>query len=73
VIRPVTRSLRTAALPAPGGLISVSDALPEELTPSVTAGEPWRSREAVFQRVAASVKADPGQSARLLHMWLESE
>ena len=31
VIRPVTRSLRSAALPAPGGLLSVTDALPEEI------------------------------------------
>jgi hypothetical protein len=68
----VTRSLRTAALPAPGGLISVSDALPEELTPALPSPEE-RRRESVFQRVAASVAADPVQSARLLHMWLESE
>jgi flagellar M-ring protein FliF len=73
VIRPVTRSLRTAALPAPGGLLSVTDALPDELAPGLPGGDSRQSRDAVFQRVTASVKADPAQSARLLHMWLESE
>ena len=72
VIRPVTRSLRSGALPAPGGLLSVTDALPEELTHALPT--PERSmREAVFQRVSASVAADTAQSARLLHMWLESD
>lgn len=72
VIRPVTRSLRSAALPAPGGLLSVTDALPEEIAQALPA--PGRhGREAVFQRVSASVAADTAQSARLLHMWLESD
>jgi flagellar M-ring protein FliF len=73
VIRPVTRSLRSAALPAPGGLISVTDALPEEAMHSLPSNESRHSREAVFQRVATCVKADTAQSARLLHMWIESE
>ena len=72
VIRPVTRGLRSAALPAPGGLISVSDALPEELTAALPSPA-VRQRDSVFQRVAASVAADPAQSARLLHLWLESD
>jgi flagellar M-ring protein FliF len=72
VIRPVTRSLRSAALPAPGDLISVTDALPGEVAQALPA--PVRhAREAVFQRVSASVAADTAQSARLLHMWLESD
>jgi flagellar M-ring protein FliF len=72
VIRPVTRSLRAGALPAPGGLLSVTDALPEELAQALPA--PQRNmHEAVFQRVSASVAADTAQSARLLHMWLESD
>lgn len=72
VIRPATRSLRSAALPAPGGLLSVTDALPEEIAPALPA--PGRhGRDAVFQRVSASVAADTAQSARLLHMWLESD
>src|SRR5882757_104867 len=72
VIRPVTRSLRSGALPAPGGLLSVTDALPEEIAQALPA--PGRhGREAVFQRVSASVAADTAQSARLLHMWLESD
>jgi flagellar M-ring protein FliF len=72
VIRPATRSLRSAALPAPGGLLSVTDALPEEIAQSLPA--PGRhAHEAVFQRVSASVAADTAQSARLLHMWLESD
>ena len=73
VIRPVTRSLRSAALPAPGGLISVTDVTPEEAIHSLPLNESRHSREAVFQRVAASVKADTAQSARLLHMWVESK
>jgi flagellar M-ring protein FliF len=73
VIRPVARNLKTAVLPNPGGLISVTDALPEELIPSLPTGDSRQPREAVFQRVAANIKADPVQSARLLHMWLESE
>lgn len=73
VLRPVTRSLRSAALPVPGGLISVTDALPEEVMRSLPLNESRHPREAVFQRVAASVKADTAQSARLLHMWVESE
>jgi flagellar M-ring protein FliF len=72
VIRPVTRSLRSGALPAPGGLISVTDALPEEIAHALPQPEK-HPREAVFQRVAASVAADTAQSARLLHMWLESD
>ena len=72
VIRPVTRSLRSAALPAPGGLLSVTDALPEETAQALPAPE-RRAREAVFQRVSASVAADTAQSARLLHMWLEAD
>jgi flagellar M-ring protein FliF len=72
VIRPVTRSLRSAALPAPGSMISVTDALPEEISQALPAPERQR-REAVFQRVAASVAADTAQSARLLNMWLESD
>jgi flagellar M-ring protein FliF len=72
VLRPVTHSLRSAALPAPGGLISVSDALPEERTPALPSPEA-RQRESILQRVTASVAADPAQSARLLHAWLESE
>ena len=72
VIRPVTRSLRSAALPLPGGLLSVTDALPEEITQALPV--PGKhAREAVFQRVSASVAADTAQSARLLHMWLESD
>jgi flagellar M-ring protein FliF len=72
VIRPVTRSLRSAALPAPGDLISVTDALPEEIAQTLPA--PGKHvREALFQRVSASVTADTAQSARLLHMWLESD
>ncbi|MGA9718884.1 MAG: flagellar basal-body MS-ring/collar protein FliF [Acidobacteriaceae bacterium] len=73
VIRPVTRSLRSAALPAPGGLISVTDVTPEEAIHSLPLNESRHSREAVFQRVAASVKADTAQSARLLHMWVENK
>jgi flagellar M-ring protein FliF len=72
VIRPVTRSLRSGALPAPGGLISVSDALPEGIAQALPAPERL-ARETVFQRVSASVAADTAQSARLLHMWLESD
>jgi flagellar M-ring protein FliF len=72
VIRPVTRSLRSGALPAPGGLISVTDALPEEIAQALPAPERL-ARETVFQRVSASVAADTAQSARLLHMWLESD
>jgi flagellar M-ring protein FliF len=72
VIRPVARSLRSAALPSPGGLLSVTDALPEELAQALPAPE-RQAREAVFQRVSASVAADTAQSARLLHMWLESD
>jgi flagellar M-ring protein FliF len=72
VIRPVTRSLRSAALPAPGGLLSVTDALPGEIAQALPAPVK-HGREAVFQRVAASVAADTAQSARLLHMWLESD
>jgi flagellar M-ring protein FliF len=72
VLRPVTRSVRSAALPAPGGLVSVSDALPEERMAALPSPE-TRQRESVLQRVAASVAADPAQSARLLHAWLESE
>jgi flagellar M-ring protein FliF len=72
VIRPATRSLRSAALPAPGGLLSVTDTLPEEIAQALPA--PGRhGRDAVFQRVSASVAADTAQSARLLHMWLESD
>jgi flagellar M-ring protein FliF len=72
VIRPVTRSLRAAALPEPGGLLSVTDALPEEIAQGLPA--PGRhAREALFQRISASVAADTAQSARLLHMWLESD
>jgi flagellar M-ring protein FliF len=73
VIRPVTRSLRSAALPTAGGLISLTDALPDEAMHSLPSNESRHLREAVFQRVAASVKADTAQSARLLHMWIESE
>jgi flagellar M-ring protein FliF len=73
VIRPVTRNLRIAALPASGGLISVTDALPEELLPSLPSSDARQPREAVFQRVTANIKADPAQSARLLQMWLDSE
>ena len=73
VIRPVTRSLRSAALPAPGGLISVTDALPQEAAQSLPSHEPRHLRDSVFQRVTASVVADTAQSARLLHMWLESD
>jgi flagellar M-ring protein FliF len=72
VIRPVTRSLRSGALPAPGGLISVSDALPEEIAQALPSPERL-ARDTVFQRVSASVAADKAQSARLLHMWLESD
>jgi flagellar M-ring protein FliF len=72
VIRPVTRSLRSGALPAPGGLISVTDALPEEIAQALPTPERL-ARETVFQRVSASVVADTAQSARLLHMWLESD
>jgi hypothetical protein len=54
-------------------LISVTDALPEEAMHILPANESRHSREAVFQRVAASVKSDTAQSARLLHMWVESE
>ena len=72
VIRPVTRSLRSGALPAPGGLISVTDALSEEIAQALPAPERL-VRETVFQRVSASVAADTAQSARLLHMWLESD
>jgi flagellar M-ring protein FliF len=72
VIRPVTRSLRSAALPAPGDLISVTDALPGELAQALPAPVK-HAREAVFQRVSASVAADTAQSARLLHIWLESD
>ena len=72
VIRPVTRSLRSGALPAPGGLISVTDALPEEIAQALPAPERL-ARETVFQRVSASVAADTAQSARLLHMWLEND
>lgn len=72
VIRPVTRSLRTGALPAPGALISVTDALPEDLAPALPTPE-RNVRDAIFQRVSASVAADTAQSARLLHMWLESD
>jgi flagellar M-ring protein FliF len=72
VIRPVTRGLRSAGLPAPGGMLSVTDALPEEIAQALPA--PGRqAREAVFQRVSASVAADTAQSSRLLHMWLESD
>jgi flagellar M-ring protein FliF len=72
VIRPATRSLRSGALPAPGGLLSVSDALPGEIAQALPT--PQRNmREAVFQRVSASVAADTAQSARLLHMWLEND
>lgn len=73
VIRPVARNLRSSSLPAAGSLISVSDSLPEELTPSALPSPQLRSRVSVFNRVAASVIADPRQSARLLHQWLESE
>jgi flagellar M-ring protein FliF len=72
VIRPVTRSLRSGALPAPGGLISVTDALPEEIAQALPVPD-RNARETVFQRVSASVAADTAQSARLLHMWLESD
>jgi flagellar M-ring protein FliF len=72
VIRPVTRGLRSGALPASGGLLSVSEALPGEIAQALPS--PQRNmREAVFQRVSASVAADTAQSARLLHMWLESD
>jgi flagellar biosynthesis/type III secretory pathway M-ring protein FliF/YscJ len=72
VIRPVTRGLRSGTLPTPGGLLSVSDALPGEIAQALPA--PQRNvREAVFQRVSASVAADTAQSARLLHMWLEND
>jgi flagellar M-ring protein FliF len=73
VIRPVTRSLRSTALPTPGGLISVTDALPEETNLGLPSHGSRHLRETVFQRVSASVAADTTQSARLLHMWLESE
>ena len=74
VIRPVTRSLtKTAALPAPGALLSVTDALPEEVTRGLQVPEVRQLRDGVYQRVSASVAADTAQSARLLHMWLESE
>lgn len=73
VIRPVTRNLRSAALPAPGELLSVSDALPEETAPALPSPAVRQTRDAVFQRVAANVAADRTQSARLLHMWLESD
>jgi flagellar M-ring protein FliF len=72
VIRPVTRGLRSGALPAPGGLLSVSDALPGEIAQALPSPQ-RNTREAVFQRVSASVAADTAQSARLLHMWLESD
>jgi flagellar M-ring protein FliF len=72
VLRPVTHGLRAMALPAPGDLISVTDALPEELTQALPSPAA-RQRDSVFQRVTANVAADPAQSARLLHMWLESE
>jgi flagellar M-ring protein FliF len=72
VIRPVTRGLRSGALPAPGGLLSVSDALPGEIAQALPSPQK-NMREAVFQRVSASVAADTAQSARLLHMWLESD
>jgi flagellar M-ring protein FliF len=72
VIRPVTRSLRSATLPAPGGMFSVTDALPEEIAQALPAPGK-QAREAVFQRVSASVAADTAQSSRLLHRWLESD
>ncbi|HEY4010884.1 MAG TPA: flagellar basal-body MS-ring/collar protein FliF [Acidobacteriaceae bacterium] len=72
VIRPATRSLRSGALPAPGGLLSVTDALPEEMAHALPTPE-RNMRDALFQRVSASVAADTAQSARLLHMWLESD
>jgi flagellar M-ring protein FliF len=72
VIRPATRGLRSGALPAPGGLLSVSDALPEEMAHALPTPE-RNMRDALFQRVSASVAADTAQSARLLHMWLESD
>lgn len=74
VVRPVTRSVtRAAALPAPGGLLSVTDALPEETAHGLPAPEVRQLRDGLFQRVTASVTADTAQSARLLHMWLESD
>jgi hypothetical protein len=53
-------------------LISVTDALPEELAHALPTPE-RNAREALFQRVSASVAADTAQSSRLLHMWLESD
>ncbi len=74
VLRPVTRNLAvTAALPAPGSLISVSDEALEPLA-ALASGEPVRPPlPTLLERVSASVNADPMQSARLLHAWLESD
>lgn len=77
VMRPVSRSLAPAAeLPPPGALFTATAGLPEP-EPQAVALAPASSekllRDAVLQRVTASIRADPVQSARLLQSWLEAD
>lgn len=75
VMRPVSRNLAKppAQLPAPGAFFATTDELTAPGVGALATPETRQLKEAVLERVSASVAADPAQSARLLQMWLESE
>jgi flagellar M-ring protein FliF len=74
VLRPVSRHIAgSAALPAPGALISVTDEIVEQTLQALPGIQQPQLQDSVLRRVSATVTADTAQSARLLHAWLESE